>query len=88
MPTGCIVAMEACGGAHHWGRLAAHLGHRQLLMTPQFVSLYVKSSQNDVKNTDGIAEASRRPTMRFVGLKSVEQEHVRDRIDAARQRAC
>ena len=53
LPTGCVVAMEACGGAHHWGRLAARLGHRTLLMNPQFVSPYVKSNKNDVNDADG-----------------------------------
>jgi len=76
LPTGCIVAMEACGGAHHWGRLAARHGHRVRIMSPQFVTPYVKSNKSDVNDADAIAEASSRPTMRFVGLKSVEQEHV------------
>ena len=52
------------------------LGHRPVLMSPQFVAPYVKSNKNDVNDADGIAEASTRPTMRFVGLKSVEQEHM------------
>ena len=76
LPAGCTVAMEACGGAHHWGRLAAGHGHRVLLMSPQFVAPYVKSNKNDVNDADAIAEASGRPTMRFVGLKTARQEHV------------
>ena len=76
LPAGCTVAMEACGGAHHWGRLAARHGHRVLLMSPQFVAPYVKSNKNDVNDADAIAEASGRPSMRFVGLKTVQREHV------------
>ncbi|MDE0047243.1 MAG: transposase, partial [bacterium] len=68
--------MEACGGAHHWGRLATMHGHRVRLMGGQFVAPYIKSNKNDVLDADAIAEASSRPTMRFVGLKSIEQEHV------------
>ena len=59
-PRGCAVAMEACGSAHHWGRLAARHGHDVLLMNPQFVAPYVKSNKNDVNDADGIAEARRR----------------------------
>ena len=78
--------MEACGSAHHWGRLAAWHGHEVLLMNPQFVAPYVKSNKNDVNDADGIAEASTRPLMRFVGLKSVEQQHVQQ-VHRARQMA-
>ncbi len=84
LPPGRVVAMEACGGAHHWGRLAVRLGHRPRLMTAQFVAPYVKSNKNDVNDADGIAEAASRPTMRYVGLKSVEQEHVQQ-MHRARQ---
>ena len=73
LPKGCTVAMEACGSAHHWGRLAMRHGHRVLMMSPQFVAPYVKSNKNDVNDADGIAEASTRPSMRFIGVKSVEQ---------------
>ncbi|MCY4122297.1 MAG: IS110 family transposase, partial [Acidobacteria bacterium] len=86
LPAGCTVAMEACGSAHHWGRLAARHGHRVLLMSPQFVAPYVKSNKNDVNDADGIAEASTRPSMRFVGVKSVEQQHVQQ-VHRARQLA-
>ena len=84
LPRRCIVAMEACGGAHHWGRLAMRHGHQVLLMSAQFVAPYVKSNKNDVLDADAIAEASSRPTMRFVGVKSVEQEHVQH-VHRARQ---
>ena len=74
LPAGCEVAMEACGSAHHWGRLASRLGHRALLTSPQFVSPYVKSNKNDANDADGIAEAAGRPTMRFVGVKDVDRQ--------------
>ena len=86
LPRGCTVAMEACGGAHHWARLAAHLGHRAVLMNAQFVVPYVKSNKNDVNDADGIAEASARPAMRFVAVKSAVQEHVQQ-LHRARQMA-
>ena len=76
LPRGSAVAMESCGGAHHWARLSLRLGHRPMLMSPQFVAPHVKSNKNDVNDADGIAEASARPTMRFVGVKSVEREHI------------
>ena len=88
LPRGCAVAMEACGGAHHWARLASRLG--AVLMSPQFVAPYVKSNKNDVLDADAIAEASSRPAMRFVPVKSAPQEHVqqlhRARQVAVRQR--
>ena len=76
LPRGGVVALEACGSAHHWGRLAARHGHRVLLMSPQHVVPYVKTNKNDANDADGIAQASSRPTMRFVPVKSVEQEHI------------
>ena len=76
LPRGCVVAMEACGSAHHWARQASRLGHRAVLMNPRFVVPYVNSNKNDVNDADAIAEASSRPGMRFVGVKSVEQQHV------------
>ena len=84
--TGCVVAMEACGSAHHWARLATGHGHKVLLMSPQFVAPYVKSNKNDVNDADAIAEASARPSMRFVGVKSVGQEHIQQ-LHRARQMA-
>ena len=84
--TGCVVAMEACGSAHHWAWLATGLGHKVLLMSPQFVAPYVKSNKNDVNDADAIAEASARPSMRFVGVKSVGQEHIQQ-LHRARQMA-
>jgi len=62
----CGVAMEACCGAHHVGRMAEALGHRALLMPPEYVRPYVKAQKNDNRDAEAIAEAATRPTMRFV----------------------
>ena len=86
LPTGCAIALEACGGAHHWGRLAIRHGHKVLMMSPQFVVPYVKSNKNDVNDADAIAEASARPGMRFVGVRSVGQAHIQQ-LHRARQMA-
>ena len=86
LPRGCVVAMESCGGAHHWARQAQWHGHEALLMSPQFVKPYVKSNKNDVADADAIAEASTRPSMRFVGVKSVDQECIQQ-VHRARQMA-
>jgi transposase len=66
----CIVGMEACCGAHHLGRAFAAHGHDVGLMSPEYVRPYVKAQKNDDRDAEGIAEAARRPTMRFVELKS------------------
>src|SRR5689334_13439948 len=81
----CVVAMEACCGAHHLGRLLAAQGHTIRLMSPEYVRPYVKAQKNDDRDAEAIAEAATRPTMRFVVLKSEEQldmqtlHRVRDR---------
>lgn len=69
----CVIAMEACCGAHHLGRLFAARGHEVRLMSPEYVRPYVKAQKNDDRDAEGIAEAASRPTMRFVELKSQEQ---------------
>ena len=69
----CIVAMEACCGAHHLGRLFAAHGHDVRLMSPEYVRPYVKAQKNDDRDAEGIAEAATRPTMRFVEVKSEAQ---------------
>src|ERR1700761_2089720 len=66
----CIVAMEACCGAHHLGRLLRSQGHTVRLMSPEYVRPYVKAQKNDDRDAEAIAEAATRPTMRFVELKS------------------
>src|SRR3546814_12185142 len=86
----CVVAMEACCGAHHLGRLFAARGHEIRLMSPEYVRPYVKAQKNDDRDAEGIAEAASRPTMRFVELKSVAQlamktlHRVSSRLDAER----
>lgn len=73
---GCEVGMEACGGAHHWARkLEAH-GYTVKLIAPQFVKPYVKSNKNDANDAEAICEAMSRPSMRFVSVKTVEQQDV------------
>jgi len=69
----CIVAMEACCGAHHMGRVLAAQGHTVRLMSPEYVRPYVKAHKNDDRDAEAIAEAATRPTMRFVALKSEAQ---------------
>src|SRR5215217_7668943 len=86
----CIVAMEACCGAHHLGRLLAAQGHSIRLMSPEYVRPYVKAQKNDDRDAEAIAEAATRPTMRFVELKTEEQldlqslHRVRSRLVTAR----
>jgi len=70
---GCVMAMEACCGAHHLGRRLRDQGHRIRLMSPEYVQPYVKAQKNDDRDAEAIAEAATRPTMRFVELKSEEQ---------------
>jgi transposase len=72
----CLIGMEACGSAHHWARQLQALGHRVKLMAPQFVKPYVKTNKNDMADAEAICEAVTRPNMRFVALKSVEQQAV------------
>src|SRR5579863_72104 len=69
----CVVAIEACCGAHHLGRVLRAQGHEVRLMSPEYVRPYVKSQKNDDRDAEAIAEAATRPTMRFVALKSEEQ---------------
>src|SRR3954468_14826403 len=69
----CIVAMEACCGAHHLGRILRSQGHEVRLMSPEYVRPYVKAQKNDDRDAEAIAEAATRPTMRFVELKSEAQ---------------
>jgi len=69
----CVVAMEACCGAHHLGRVFAAHGHEVRLMSPEYVRPYVKAQKNDDRDAEGIAEAATRPTMRFVELKTQDQ---------------
>jgi Transposase, Mutator family/Transposase len=70
----CIVAMEACGSAHHWGRAIRDLGHEVRLIPPIYVKPFVKRQKNDAADSEAIAEAASRPTMRFVTVKTEEQQ--------------
>ncbi|MBU2762685.1 IS110 family RNA-guided transposase [Acidithiobacillus caldus] len=70
----CQIAMESCGGAHHWARFFQASGHEVRLIAPQFVAPYRKISKNDANDAEAICEASGRPTMRFVAIKSTEQQ--------------
>ena len=72
----CLIGMEACGSAHHWARKLEGFGHTVRLMAPQFVKPYVKTNKNDVADAEAICEAVARPNMRFVPVKSVEQQAV------------
>lgn len=70
----CVVAMEACASAHHWGREIANLGHSIRLIPPIYVKPFVKRQKNDAADAEAIAEAASRPTMRFVAVRSEEQQ--------------
>jgi transposase len=72
----CVIGMEACSSAHHWARELSALGHRVKLMPPTYVKPYVKRGKNDVADAEAICEAVTRPTMRFVPIKSPEQQAV------------
>ena len=69
----CLVVMESCIGAHYWGRLFQSYGHEVKLIAPQFVKPFVKSNKNDTADAEAIYEASQRPGMQFVAIKSIEQ---------------
>jgi transposase len=70
----CLIGMEACGSAHFWARKLTALGHTVKLMAPQFVKAYVKTNKNDARDAEAICEAVGRPSMRFVAIKSPEQQ--------------
>ncbi len=72
----CLIGMEACGSAHHWARKLQGFGHTVKLMSPQFVKPYVKTNKNDKADAEAICEAVSRPNMRFVSVKTVEQQAI------------
>ncbi len=72
----CLVGMEACATSHHWARAIRALGHEVRLMPPRYVKAYVKRNKNDAADAEAICEAVTRPSMRFVAIKTVEQQSV------------
>ena len=70
----CLIGMEACATAHYWARELTKLGHKVRLMPAKDVKAYVKRNKNDAADAEAICEAVRRPTMRFVRIKSAEQQ--------------
>ena len=81
-----VIGIEACGASHHWARLLTSLGHEVKLIAPQFVKPYLKRGKNDAADAEAICEAMSRPTMRFVPVKSEEEQaalmlvNVRERL--------
>lgn len=72
----CLIGIEACATSHHWARVLVGFGHEIKLMPPTYVKAYVKRSKNDAADAEAICEAVRRPTMRFVPIKSPDQQSV------------
>jgi transposase len=70
------VAMEACGSSHHWGRWFAARGHTTRLIAAEFVKPFRLSGKNDAADAEAIAIAARQPTMRFVAIKSIQQQAI------------
>ena len=70
----CVVAMEACASSHHWSRAFGELGHEVKLVPPIYVKPFVKRQKNDATDAEAICEAAARPTMRFVAVKTREQQ--------------
>jgi hypothetical protein len=72
----CLIAMEACGTAHYWARTLAAMGHEVRLIPPSYVKAYVKRGKSDALDAEAICEAVQRPAMRFVPVKTVEQQSI------------
>src|ERR1700722_460217 len=70
----CVIGIEACPTAHHWSRKLQALGHTVRLMPPSYVKAYLKRSKNDANDAAAICEAVTRPSMRFVPIKSEQQQ--------------
>jgi transposase len=81
----CEVAMEACSGSHYWGRELEKMGHKVKLIPPQYVKPFVKRNKNDAADAEGIVEAASRPTMRWIPVKTVEQQEL-GHLHSARER--
>ena len=86
----CLIGMEACASSHYWARTLSELGHTVKLIAPQFVKPYVKGNKNDANDAEAICEAVGRSNMRFVPIKTVEQQNIqalhRVRTELVRQR--
>lgn len=80
----CVVAMEACSSAHHWARLIRSMGHDVRLIAPQHAKRYVQGNKHDASDASAICEAVTRPRMRFVAIKTIEQQAERS-LHCARQ---
>lgn len=74
--TPCLIGMEACGSAHYWARRLEKYGHTVKLMPGQHVKPYVQNNKNDARDAEAICEAVNRPRMRFVPIKSIEQQDI------------
>jgi transposase len=72
----CLIGVEACGTAHYWARMLAGMGHEVRLIPPSYVKAYVKRGKSDALDAEAICEAVQRPTMRFVPIKTVEQQAI------------
>ena len=70
----CLVGLEACATAHYWARELCALGHEVRLMPAQYVKAYIKRNKNDAADAEAICEAVQRPTMRFVPVKTADQQ--------------
>jgi transposase len=86
----CLIGVEACATAHHWARILTAMGHEVRIMPPSCVKGYVKRGKSDANNAEAICEAAERPTIRFVLMKTVEQQSIlmahRTRAFIVRQR--
>ena len=69
-----VIGIEACGASHHWARLLRSFGHEVKLIAPQWAKPYVKRGKNDAADAEALCEAMSRPTMRFVPVKTAEQQ--------------
>src|ERR1700733_11339020 len=70
----CLIGIEACTGSHHWARTFKQMDHEVKIMAPQFVKPYVRANKNDRNDARAIAEAVTRPDMKFVSIKTIEQQ--------------
>jgi transposase len=81
----CLIGLEACASAFHWARQFERQGRRVRIISPQFVKPFIRANKNDGNDAAAICEAIQRPNMRFVPLKSIEQQDVPS-LHRARQR--